>query len=131
MRWFFVAAALAGCAAAERSTFGNGTGGDSGIRLLDGSRTIDSPRFLDAPGNGMTSVTLTQTTDNTIAAGSSLACGGCKAFDAMLNCIDYRTNENAYYRVFKMSDYSITGTLHIKQVTFGVQEAGGTNSVQV
>src|SRR5438105_314472 len=108
MRWLFVAAALAGCATAEKSTFGNGTGEDSGIRLLDSNNMpIDSARFLDAPPNGMTSVTLTQTTNNTIAAGTSLACGGCKQVDGNLNCIDYRTNENAYYRVFKMSDYGI------------------------
>jgi hypothetical protein len=129
-----IACVLAGCAIAESSS-GNGTT-DSGLQIVDsGGQPIDAPnRPIDAPADAMidappmmTSVTLTQTTNNTLAT-SSLACGVCEAGNP---CTDYRTDENAYYRVFDLATLGITQTLHITAVNFGVQEAAGTQNVQV
>jgi hypothetical protein len=36
-----------------------------------------------------------------------------------------RTVANSYYRVFKLSDFSIDGIFHVNKVTFGVQRAVG------
>ena len=133
MRWLY-AVLLGGCAVAGKGNGGfNNGGSDSGIVLLDSSGSNnpgpDAKVWLDAPPSGMTNVTLAETTNNTIASGMGLACGGCQSLDSP--CSDYRTTENAYYRVFKLSDYGVTSTLHVTQVDFGVQEASGTQSAQV
>jgi hypothetical protein len=127
----YVAVLIGGCAVASKPGFANG-GGDGGLMLLDSTGSgmqIDAKSWMDAPPVGMTNVTMSETTDSTIAAGMSLSCGSCQSSDSP--CSDYRTDENAYYRVFSPSDYGVTGTLHVTQVAFGVSEAGGTQSVQV
>jgi len=111
----------AACAAA-----GNNGGGDGTIdapRGIDGS-VIDGPPVtgdgpvVDAPP---VAVTLSQTTGATIGSNSSIACGNG----------DGTTAENSWYRVYKLTDDGIVGGFHVTAVTFGVQEAAGTPTVQV
>jgi hypothetical protein len=133
MRWSCVVAAVAlvGCASAGKDKFGNGRP-DSGITLLDssgGGGQKDAPLpMIDAPA-GQVTVTLQETTNNTIVAGNSVACGACNNLSSP--CNSAYTAEDAYYRVFALSDFGITNTFHVSQVTFGVQESSGTQTVQV
>ena len=60
--------------------------------------------------------TLSQTTSNTNAASNSLACSA---------------GTNSWYRVFPLSDFSITGPFTVQSVTFGVQEAAGAPPINV
>lgn len=117
MRWLLVALAIAGCAEAGK---GNSIIGG----LTDAGDGNDFPApdasLIDAPPQ---QVTLTQTASNAIARDNSFACivqnsGG----------IGY---QNSYYRVFKPADDGITTTLHITQVTFGIESASaGTGTIQ-
>ncbi len=116
---------LAGCASAgqeQPGTDANGgggsdsgtSGGDDGSMMMpDGGTTPDAPPQ-------MVTVTLQQTTNNMVIAENSVACGAAGY-----------TAENNYYRVFKLSDHGINTAFHVTQVTFGVQEAGGTQNVTV
>lgn len=124
-RLLYLVIILAGCASAGQeqpgidanggggSDSGGGGGDDGSMVTLDGGVTPDAPPQ-------MVTVTLTQTTNNTVVAANSVACGA-----------GGYTAENSYYRVFKLSDHGINSAFHVSQVTFGVQEAGGTQNVTV
>ena len=132
MRPAWILVLIVGCASAGRDTFGGGTG-DSGIdsstTLVDAAVPMDAPLpMIDAPP-GMVTVTLQQTTNNTVVAANSVACGGCN--NTSNPCNSTYTAENAYYRVFALADHGITNPFNVSQVTFGVQEAAGTQTVQV
>lgn len=126
-RLLYLVIVLTGCASARQDqpgTDANGgvgsdsgtSGGDDGSMMMpDGGTTPDAPPQ-------MVTVTLSQTTNNTVIAANSIACG---------NQTEGSTSENDYYRVFKLSDHGINTTFHVTQVTFGVQEAGGTQNVTV
>jgi hypothetical protein len=122
MRWLPVCL-LVGCATAGNQQPGvdaQGGGGDSA--KPDASPVTDSGMQMPDAPKQMVTVTLQQTTNNTVVAANSVACG---------NATAGYTAENAYYRVFALADHGITSTFHVTQVTFGVQEAGGTQSVTV
>jgi hypothetical protein len=74
-----------------------------------------------ADGGGNTSVTLRQTTDDSVAPNITLTCTN----------PDGTTADEHWYRVFSLSQAGITTTLHVDKVTFGVEQASGGPSVRV
>src|SRR5262245_55567714 len=105
MRWLLICLAIAGCARAgkENSIIGGlpdarPRGDATEIPPADAS-PIDAP-----PGQ----VTMSQTAINAIAIDNSFRCP---------------RGPNSYYRVFTLADYSITATLHVTQVEFGIEFA--------
>jgi hypothetical protein len=61
-------------------------------------------------------------TPNTVSPSGSVACG---------NQASGYTADNAYYRVFKLSDYGITYNYKITNIAFGVQTANTTFPVEL
>ncbi len=132
--WFGIVA-LAGCASAGKDDTGF-TGGhvDAPIgnpqkdapeqQQIDGAVTQhDAPmmQMIDAPA-GPTTITLTQTSDSTVTEGDSLACP-----DSAGNA----TQLDGWYRVFSLTQSGVTGAFKVEHVDFGVQEAAGSQTVQV
>ena len=130
MRW--VPVLVFGFAACASATPSGGAPGepdaaqpeiDSSVVVLDAP-----PPQLDAqPIDGSieppvpVDVTISQTTNNTIAAPNTVAC--VDFFDA--------TTEHSYYRVFPLADYGITGDFHVKSVQFAVEAAeSGSGTTQ-
>jgi hypothetical protein len=113
MRRLLICLAIAGCARAgkENSIIGGLTdarprGDATEIPPVDASP-------IDAPPQ---QTTLSQTTSNAIAVNNSFRCPD---------------GANSYYRMFTLADYSITTTLHVTQVDFGIQDAlGGQGTTQ-
>ena len=112
MRWLLICLALAGCARAGKEN------------SIIGGLTDARPR-IDASPVGAGSMTLTETASETITVGAKFGCASASSF----------TRENSYYRVFTLSDYSITTTLHVTQVDFGIDTAtagsGGTQPATI
>src|SRR5262249_7224253 len=90
---------------------------------------IDAPAHVDAapdappadaPQQSVT-VTLQETTTNTIPQGNSAAC----------RYGDNSTADNIWYRAFQLSDFNIANAFHVTQVTFGVEAAQGSPAAQV
>jgi hypothetical protein len=105
MRRLLVCLAIAGCARAGKEN--SIVGGLNDARPRGDATEIPPPdaSSIDAPAQ---QITLTQTTTNAIALENSFWCP---------------QDANSYYRVFTLADYSITGTLHVTQVDFGIQDA--------
>ncbi|HEY5920827.1 MAG TPA: hypothetical protein VIV11_04115 [Kofleriaceae bacterium] len=98
---------------------GSGTGKDAMVEPLP-----DAAPLPDAPP-GMQQVTLSQTTNNTMAVGLAIACSS-----SILN-VPIGTRDNSWYRVFKLSDYGIAGAFNVQRVTFYSDYAwGGTGVTQ-
>jgi hypothetical protein len=117
MKWGLCAlAGLLGCATAGSDNGGDGGGPDAARK--------DSTLPPDSSLVDMLMVqTLAQTSDNTVAAAKSLACG---------NATSGWTSENSWYRVFPLASFGITGPFHVNEVSFGVQESGtAVQQVQV
>ena len=124
MRCFLVVSlAIAGCASAgQGNSIIGGLDGDAGV---DNARTDanDFPGLdaavTDAPAD---EVTLSQASSTTITNNNSIACA------------DNTTGlsaQNSYYRVFTLSDFGVTTTLHLTHVDFAIQHAdGGPDSAQ-
>ncbi|MDX2087430.1 MAG: hypothetical protein SFX73_06260 [Kofleriaceae bacterium] len=114
--------ALAACAQAGGQPSGDDDPNVDAPRRGDGSITDDTLQ-IDAPplDMGLTPITLSQTTVDSIGAQNSVACGNA----------DDSTAENSWYRVFRLADAGIPTGLRINSVTFGVQEASGLPAVQV
>jgi hypothetical protein len=117
MRWLLICLAIAGCARAGREN--SIIGGLSDARPSGDADTVPAPDAspIDAPPQ---QVTLTQTASLGITKNNSFACVESGS-----------TDQNSYYRVFKLADYGITTTLHVTQVDFGIQTAaagGGAGS---
>ncbi|MCX5745510.1 MAG: hypothetical protein NT062_23785 [Proteobacteria bacterium] len=114
MRW--IAAVVLGLTACAQATT------DKPRPLVDAASVDDAPDQPDALeiDAGPTLVTLSQTADTTVAAAQSLACGATGS-----------TNENSWYRVFKLADAGITTAFHVTSVQFAVQEASASQSVQL
>ena len=66
-----------------------------------------------------TSVTLTQSTAQSITTGNSVSCN-MSGFHA----------ENSYWRVFDLSTFGITTVFDVNEVQFGIEEATGTGGTQ-
>jgi len=107
---------LSACATASREDVvggrpdGGGGGGGSG---KDGSvlPLPDAAPLPDAPP-GQQQVTLEQTNNNTLASGATVACS------ASIGGIPIYTRDNSWYRVFKLTDYGITGAFALQRITF-------------
>jgi len=118
-RHLAIALLVLGACTFEHGAAQSDFGPDAGTVGIDASD--DSPPPLpdapvvepDAPP-GSTPVTLSQNTSNTVSSGASVYCGNMQS-----------TRDNAWYRAFKVSDYGVTGTLHISRVTFGVEGSKG------
>jgi hypothetical protein len=118
---------LAGCATATRDNGGavadagddmvggrpDGGGGGSGTGKDAAVVPIDAAPLPDAPP-GQMQVTLSQTNDMTMAVEKGIACS---SRDPIFN-LPLGTNDNSWYRVFKLSDYGITGPFQLQRVTF-------------
>jgi hypothetical protein len=125
MRWLLVSLlAVAGCAQAGKANSIIGGLNDAGA-TSDGNDfpEADAP-LIDAPPQ---QITLSQTTSNAITRNHSFAC--------FVDGTASITYQNSYYRVFTPADHGITSTLHISQVTFGIESAsagiGTTQPAQV
>ena len=129
-------AVAAGCATAGKDN-GNNSGIDASTNgqhdapnqpNIDGAVTQhDAPAQTDAPP-APTTITLTQTADNTVTIGKSVACGNNNPAPPTLPY----TGENSWYRVFSPAQSGITTPFHVTHVDFGVQQAdGGAQQVQV
>ncbi|MDQ3367465.1 MAG: hypothetical protein M3680_18755 [Myxococcota bacterium] len=117
MRLFpLLACVWMGCA-----TAGNGSNNDN----PDGNPGTDSTPLIDAgvdarPIDALVMATLSQTTDTTVVAGGSVACG-----------TSTYTAENSFYRIFELTSMGVTGPFTVTGVSFGVEASTGTQSVQV
>lgn len=116
IRWFLVCLAIAGCASAGKgnSIIGGITdagSGDPGPRTDANDFPALDASPIDAPPQ---QITLAQTASSTITRNNSFEC-----FDDVTGL----TFQNSYYRVFALDDDSITTTLHITQVDFGIELA--------
>lgn len=114
---------LAGCAMAAAPGEAPDAGGvaqtpDAAAPTLDApARPLDAPIATpDAPATP-TTIALTQTSTTALAA-SSLGCQNGNS-----------TASQAYYRVFDLAALGITGPFTVSSVTFGVQQAAGTQTV--
>jgi hypothetical protein len=114
-----LAVVLAGClsSACATATRSGANPDANGGRDTNGQQ-IDSPiRDIDAPSgpDAAQAITLSETTNDTIVYGGSIACG---------NGTTGSTRPNIWYRAFQLSDFpAITGGLHITAVNFLVQDA--------
>ena len=111
MRWALCSIAfVAACATAGKSTDKpiDASSGDDD----DASVPIDAPLPIDAP----VMATLSETVNSTVTVGDSIGC-----IDGNNTMAD--TN---WYRVFQLSDFSITGVFHVQSVTMGIQNSAGT-----
>jgi hypothetical protein len=108
-----------GCAQAHQdvSLGGRPDGGGIVVHDSNGGGGDDAP-IIDAPGHpidgpaGTQQITLSQTNNMTVAPGLAVACGNTSG-----------TADNSWYRVFRLSDYGVTSTLHVTQVSFMVDYA--------
>ncbi len=122
MRWFLLSLAIAGCASAGKGNSIIGGLTDAGVRGDGNDNNFPLPDAspIDAPPQ---QVTLTQTTSNAIARNNSFAC--------LVDQSSIITDQNSYYRVFAPADAGLTTTLHVTQVTFGIESASaGTGTMQ-
>ena len=69
----------------------------------------------DAPQQPVT-VTLQETTNNSILQGNSAPCNYSDVFGNITG-----TADNTWYRAYQLSDFNITNAFHVTQVTFGVE----------
>ena len=119
---------VTGCATASREEVvgarpdgGPGGGGGSG-KDADIVPLPDAAPLPDAPA-GQQQVTLTQTTDNTMAVGKGIACS------SSLLGVPIGTRDNSWYRVFKLADYGITSQFNLQRITFYSDYAYGGSGV--
>lgn len=113
--YLVLAVVVVGCATASREEVvggrpdggpgGGGSGKDADIVPLP-----DAAPLPDAPP-GQQQVTLSQTNDNTLTAGA-IACS-----TSFLG-VTLGTNDNSWYRVFKLADYGITSPFNLQRITF-------------
>ena len=132
MRWVLLLAALVGCATAHHGNVLDQQP-DSGVPLLpdssaggrDASPMPDvapMPDAAPAPDAAQLAITVSETTDSTVATSGSITCAGG----------DGTSSDNTWYRAFQLSDYPmITGTFHITSVTFGAQQVSAATGVTV
>lgn len=118
------AVALAACASAgtdHPGTPADAPAGDDAPAPSDAPVTVDDapPPPADAPPAVTT--TLSQTTGTTNTSMNSTTCPN----------TDGSTAENSWYRVFRLADHGITTAFHVTGVTVGVQEAAGTQQLQI
>jgi hypothetical protein len=123
---FFIVLAATGCASAGKGDEIGGRPDGGGIHLLDsdmnmppvdGSRPIDAAPQPDAPPGEQT-ITLDQTPGDTFLTNNSIACPATTV----------GTSANTYYRVFDLAAAGITGTFHVTDVKFQVEDCESVNS---
>src|SRR5947208_14248360 len=103
---------ITGCASANVDANG---GVDA--RRSDGpgaDANIDGPPPIDA----QVTQTISETTSNQNIASNSATCAAAPG-------------ENSWYRVFRPSDFGITGVFNVTQVNFGAQEAAQSPVVTI
>lgn len=122
-------AMLVGCATAGKDGNGFNNGGidaPAGTQHDAPGPTPDGSHPDAAPSvDGMVSpqeITLTQTGDNTVTVGDSVTCSSSAGGWSV---------ENSWYRLFSPSAAGVTGVFHVEHVDFAVQEASGTQQVQI
>jgi len=119
-RGLALACLLAGCAEAGKTEVHLG-GPDGGNTRPDssGNSLPDSPPPPDSSG-GHGTQTLSETTSST-DSGAAIACGDGLTY----------TTRNSYYRVFALSDYSITNAFSVSKVDFVVSSVTGAPNLKV
>jgi hypothetical protein len=113
---------VAGCAKAGIDNSGNGPDASGGKQ--DGS-TNPMPDASQPPDAAIDAapvqVTLSQTTNQTVAAANSVACSQ-----------GTETRDNSWYRVFALTEHGISNKpFNVQSVTFAMQESAGSPQVQV
>jgi len=120
MRWLLFLGCLGACAQAGKADIAGRP--DGSISVVD-SRITTPDAFvvpIDAPP-GMTTKTLTQTTDETLVQNTAPACGSSSGTEA-----------NSYYRVFDLPTLGITTDFKVTSVAFQVDySTGQTATVRV
>lgn len=128
MKAFVVLLAVCGCAKGAPETGFIGDEVDGGVmQRPDSSTTVippDAAPLPDAPA-GMQTRTLSQTTNTTVVASNV----GCYYEDPLFGFV-YATDENSWYRVFRLADHNIAGAFTVQRVTFYTDWALGTNGQQ-
>jgi hypothetical protein len=116
MKWLLVSLAIAGCASAGKGNSIIGGIIDAGPE--DSGPRTDADDFpepdaspIDAPPR---QITLSQTVSNTIARNHTFVC---------FNELTGLTRLNSYYRVFAPADHGVDSTLHVFEVSFGIEFA--------
>ena len=98
---------------------GGGSGKDGSVMPIP-----DAAPLPDAPP-GQQQVTLGQTNNMTLAPGLAVACS------SSIASIPIATRDNSWYRIFKLTDYGITGAFTLQRITFYTDYAyGGTGVTQ-
>jgi hypothetical protein len=106
---------MVGCASAGKDITVGGHA-DGGFNHGDGQ----GQQFFDAPGPsidappGQQSMTLVETTNQTVTSGNAVACQPPSP--------DIGTTANSYYRVFDLSTFGITTAFHVSKVSFQVED---------
>lgn len=94
----------------------DGPGGNIDAPNID-APNIDAP--IDAPAVQM--ITLTQSSSNTVTALNTVACS---------NQTTGYTDENSYYRVFRLADHGVNTAFTATRVDFAIEEASATSGSQ-
>lgn len=115
---YIVALAVTGCAKAGPSDIDipdPGFSADAGITIRPDAENVFVPDAAPLPDAavGQQTKTLQQTNDTTVTPSEV----GCKYNDPFFGTL-IATAENHWYRVFKLSDYGITGAFNLQRVTF-------------
>ncbi len=115
-------ALVVGCATAVAPGAGDDVILVTDARTTDGrtidARPTDAAIPVDAPG--LTTITLSQTGAVNIVSANSVSCNAAGV-----------TNENSYYRVFRLADFGVNRPFTPTSVSFGVEQAtSGTGSGQ-
>lgn len=103
------------------------TGGviDAAVKFDGQNPLVDAAEQIDAPSgpDAAMALTLSETQNNTLFYGGSVACG---------NSGTGNTVDNIWYRAFQLSDTAaIQGGFHITSVDFAVQDAVGSLAISV
>jgi hypothetical protein len=127
----FVCVTLAGCATASPQSQPPDSGGvvggrpDSGA-TVDSKPPPDAAPLPDAPP-GMQTVTLSETNNMTATTGAI----ACTVNDPIFGTVPIGTGDNQWYRIFKLSDFGISGAFNVQQVTFWIEDAeAGSGTTQ-
>jgi len=116
---------LTACATAASSS-DDVVGDDAPVPDADPNAPDSAPQPIDAMtiDAAPQMVTLSQTTATTIVTPNTLACS------SNLNDVPQYTLENHFYRVFRLSDFGVTGQFTARHIDFAIEDASTTAGSQ-
>jgi hypothetical protein len=124
MRWWCAPIVLAAACATAKRGGSEAADANNGNGDANGKQDATTPPPDSASGpDAAIAITLSETSNDTLAYGDTIACG---------NNLTGSTKDNIWYRAFQLSDYpAITGGLHITAVKITVQDALSSAAVKV